>query len=107
MESLQKRVTFVRHISRELRLPIVVEPVRLEQRTIEATFDTAVSRATFEPAEWVARGAPFVRPGGRILAMLSAKQTTPSPPTGFAPGPQVEHVIGDATRRIVAFDRAV
>jgi hypothetical protein len=45
VESLQKRVTFVRHVSRELRLPIIVEPVRLEQRP-EAPTDLRYGRLT-------------------------------------------------------------
>jgi hypothetical protein len=37
--------------------------------------------------------------------MLSAKQRTPDPPPGFSRGTEVEHVLGDAARRIVAYDR--
>jgi len=105
VESIHKKVAFVRAVSRELKLPITVEPIRLEAREVAPTFDVAVSRATFEPAEWVARGAGFVREGGRLVAMLSSTQALPSAPTGFGEANVVEHRIGDAVRRVVFFER--
>jgi len=103
VESIQKKVSFVRAVSRELRLPITVEPIRLEQRKPEPTFDFVVSRATFEPAEWVTRGAPFVRSGGSLVAMLSAHQLAPDAPAGFVSAAGAEHVLGGAVRRLVRY----
>ena len=102
-ESIQKKVSFVRAVARELQLPITVEAVRLEQRKAEPIFDFVVSRATFEPAEWVTRGAPFVRPGGTLVAMLSAQQAAAAAPAGFTELPGASNVIGGAVRRIVRY----
>ncbi len=106
IESIHKKVAFVRAVARELRLPIQVEAIRLEDRAVEPVFDVAVSRATFEPAEWVERGAPFVRPGGRLIAMLSEHQPIPAAPAGFAGPGRVEHPIAGALRRLALYDRA-
>jgi 16S rRNA (guanine527-N7)-methyltransferase len=105
IDSIQKKVAFVRTVSRELRLPIRVEAIRLENLPIEARFDVAVSRATFEPTEWVARGAPFVRSGGRLIAMLSSHQDLPYAPPGFAAPLVTEHDLGGALRRLAVFKR--
>jgi 16S rRNA (guanine527-N7)-methyltransferase len=105
VESIHKKVAFVRAVSRELGLTIAVEPVRLEDRPMVSEFDIAVSRATFEPAQWVSRGAGFVRPGGRLLAMLSAQQEVSDPPAGFGHAQVIEHSIGGAMRRIAVYLR--
>jgi 16S rRNA (guanine527-N7)-methyltransferase len=105
IESIHKKVSFVRAVSRELRLPIEVEAMRLEQRDEEPDFDTAVSRATFEPAEWVERGAGFVKPGGHLIAMLSEQQTVPDAPTGFTPAEVTSHTLGGAVRRVAVYCR--
>ncbi len=105
IESIQKKVSFVRTVSRELKLSLAAECVRLEQWKPKALFEVAVSRATFEPSEWVQRGAPFVAPGGRLLAMLSAQQRAPDPPFGFSLEPGAEHSIAGALRRVLCFRR--
>jgi 16S rRNA (guanine527-N7)-methyltransferase len=106
VESIFKKVTFVRTVVRELGLEIHVEPIRLEALECPVPFESAVSRATFEPAEWVERGAPLVASGGRLIAMLSAQQAVPSPPAGFSPETIVEHEIGGALRRIACYRKA-
>ena len=105
VESIQKKVNFVRAVSRELKLALVPQCVRLEQFKDSSGFDLAVSRATFEPSEWVRRGAPFVRPEGRLLAMLSGQQLAPDAPPGFRLEPGAEHVIAGAMRRVLCFRR--
>jgi 16S rRNA (guanine527-N7)-methyltransferase len=105
VESIHKKVSFVRAVARELRLPIVVRPERLENLKLTEPFELAVSRATFEPAEWVARGAPLVGERGRVVAMLSAHQAVPNAPSGFAAAPLREYRFGDAVRRIASYDR--
>lgn len=105
VESIQKKLTFVRTVSRELKLAVTTECIRLEQWKPSAPFDLAVSRATFEPSEWVERGASLVAPGGRLIAMLSAQQLLPGAPQGWRAGPIAEHRIGDALRKVISFDR--
>lgn len=38
----------------------------------ESAFDVASSRATFPPSEWLARGLPLIRAGGRVLVFSTA-----------------------------------
>lgn len=106
VESIFKKVSFVRTAVRELALEIHVEPIRFEALEVPVPFDTAVSRATFEPAEWVERGAGLVRAGGLLLAMLSAQQAIPPAPAGFTAEPVVEHELAGAVRRIARYQRA-
>jgi 16S rRNA (guanine527-N7)-methyltransferase len=105
VESIQKKVTFVRTVSRELSLALRTECVRVEQWKPPVLFDIAVSRATFEPSEWVSRGASLVAPGGKLLAMLSAQQRRPTAPVGFGEVDGAEHVIAGAVRRVACFTR--
>ena len=106
VESIHKKVAFVRTVSRELGLSLRVEAVRLETWRHEPTFDVAVSRATFDPAEWVERGATFVAPGGRLIAMLSAQQTAPPPSDGFDAAMLVRNQIGDSQRILAVYRRS-
>jgi 16S rRNA (guanine527-N7)-methyltransferase len=106
VESIHKKVSFVRAVSRELQLPIVVRAERLEHFEPSELFDFAISRATFEPAEWVERGARLVAPGGRLAAMLSIHQAVPPTPEGFTAMPLREYRIGGLSRRIAGYDRA-
>jgi len=106
VESIFKKVTFVRMVVRELGLEIHVEPLRIEALALAVPFEVAVSRATFEPAEWIERGAALVQPGGRLLAMLSAQQDPPPAPAGYSTEPEITHHIGGALRRIASYRRA-
>lgn len=76
LEPTAKKVAFLRSCARELELPNVVVRRERDHEHREAgdfePFDAAVSQATFPPAEWLARGARLVRPGGIVLAMLGA-----------------------------------
>lgn len=105
VESIYKKVSFVRSAARELAIELHVEPIRFEALEVPVPFDTAVSRATFEPAEWVTRGADLVRAGGLLLAMLSAQQAVPATPAGFTAEPIVDRELGGALRRIAGYRR--
>lgn len=72
VESIQKKAAFLEALKRELRLSQVqVVAERMEQVTARGRrFAAAVSRATFAPEEWIARGAALVAPGGRLVAMV-------------------------------------
>ncbi|MEO6952424.1 MAG: 16S rRNA (guanine(527)-N(7))-methyltransferase RsmG [Polyangia bacterium] len=106
VESIQKKATFVRTISRELGYPVEVKAVRLEHLDRGLTWDLAVSRATFEPTEWVERARYLVRPGGLLVAMMSEHQTIPAAPAGYIAEPLLEHQIGGVLRRIATYSRA-
>ena len=84
VESVHKKVAFLEALKRELRLPLTIVAARLEQWQPPAPFDVAVSRATFAPAEWIARAAPLVAPGGLVIAMLARDRPPLTPPPGFA-----------------------
>ena len=105
VESVHKKVTFVRAVVRELDLEVVVEPVRLELLAIPALFDVAVSRATFDPSEWVERATSLVRVGGVIISMLSEHQEVPAAPAGFEQRPVVGNHFGGAYRAIACYER--
>jgi 16S rRNA (guanine527-N7)-methyltransferase len=105
VESILKKAMFVRAVARELSLRVHVEPVRLEALDRTRRFDVAVSRATFDPPEWVARGQILVNEAGLLFAMLSEQQPTPSCPEGFSMRPRAEHILGGARRDIVVYQR--
>ncbi len=104
VESLQKKAAFLEALARDLRLPLVVEPKRLEQLT-KRPFDAAVSRATFAPIEWVARGAEWVAPGGVLIAMLGRERPTLPTPAGFAPPEVLEYGLPVEADRALAIYR--
>ncbi len=71
-EPIAKKGAFLRTAIRELGLG---DRVRLDSRRGEELaeagerFDAATSRATFEPAAWLALGRQLVRPGGRVFIL--------------------------------------
>jgi 16S rRNA (guanine527-N7)-methyltransferase len=74
-EPTAKKVAFLRTATRELQL---TARMQIQARRIEganeddaSSFDVAISRATFPPAEWLALGWQLVRPGGRVFALTS------------------------------------
>lgn len=107
VESIAKKATFVRTVSRELGFPVEVKVVRLEQLDRALRWDLVVSRATFEPTEWVERAKDLVRPGGLLVAMLSEHQKIPAAPPGYSAASLVEHRIGGASRRIAPYERGL
>ena len=85
---------------------------RISSRSIGATrrstetFDAAVSRATWDPPEWVEHGARLVHAGGIVIAMQTADAPVLEAPAGFARLPPIVYAVGDASRRLQAFRRA-
>ena len=106
VESSQKKATFVRTVSRELGLLIDVKTVRLEDLDPSLTWDLAVSRATFEPSEWVDRAQHLVRPDGLLVAMLSEHQTVPAAPPGFETRSLKAYLVGGVPRRLAVYARS-
>jgi 16S rRNA (guanine527-N7)-methyltransferase len=75
IESIHKKTAFLEAVRRELPLPnITVVTKRIEDWKPAEKPDVAVSRATWNVTEWLARGVGLVRPGGNVLAMEAAEQ---------------------------------
>jgi 16S rRNA (guanine527-N7)-methyltransferase len=70
VEPLAKKAAFLRTAVRELGLggSVTVEARRVEDLA-PASFDVAMSRATFPPPVWVELAQTLVRPGGRVLVL--------------------------------------
>ena len=70
LDSVGKKVRFLRHVLGELALPNVgVVHCRVEAHEPEAPYDTVVCRAFGELGEFVAQCGRLAGPGGRLLAM--------------------------------------
>ena len=77
VEPIHKKHAFQRTARRELAVKNL-EPIcaRIED-VEEAPFDVAISRATFEIAEWMKRGLELVRPGGTVLGLANPSAVVP------------------------------
>lgn len=73
IDSVAKKVAFVKAVAAELDLPVRARALRAAGRPEAegiARAAAVVSRALADPARWVPLGAPYVAPGGVLLAML-------------------------------------
>jgi 16S rRNA (guanine527-N7)-methyltransferase len=74
LEASRKRVSFLKHLCRRLRLDGVdiiherVEDLIREDRYL-ASFDTVISRASFKLPELLTCGAPFLTENGRLIVL--------------------------------------
>jgi 16S rRNA (guanine527-N7)-methyltransferase len=71
LEPTRKKHAFLAHALRELGLAdrVAARAERLEAHLTGgagASYDVAISRATWPAASWLVRGRPCVRPGGRV-----------------------------------------
>jgi 16S rRNA (guanine527-N7)-methyltransferase len=74
LEPRQKRAAFLRTVVAKLALGnVTVDERGLGVAEPQGNFDFALSRATWPAAEWLKRGAAFVRPPGLVFAYLAAK----------------------------------
>jgi len=72
-DSVGKKIAFVKAISSELGLKVRGLPVRATGEPAKDGLpisEVVVSRALADPDRWMALGAPYVAPGGLLLAML-------------------------------------
>jgi 16S rRNA (guanine527-N7)-methyltransferase len=77
VEATTRKCAFLRHAARLLSLAgCRVDEGRLEALRLGG-FDVAVSRAAMAPARWLETGLTLVRPGGRVLLMLSSSAEAP------------------------------
>lgn len=107
VESIRKKVAFIQTVRGELAPNL--ETIAARHDTLIAqgrTFDVAVSRATWDPAEWVREGAPLVAPGGLLVAMQTIDSQDLHTPEGFSKCPPVAYTIGNTSRRLRPFRRA-
>lgn len=86
-EPIHKKAAFLRTAIRELGLAeralVRGEAVDLPvQPTLAFQADVAMSRATLEPAAWLALGRALVRPGGRVLVFATAHSEGAMPAAG-------------------------
>lgn len=74
LEPTHKKHAFLRTVARELGLANL-EPLamRLDDHDIH-DYDAAMSRATFDLAEWLALGATHVRPGGTVIGFEAVER---------------------------------
>ena len=73
LESTGKKAAFLRTAVHQLGLSSSVLEIRLEQYQ-GPKFDSAISRATFAPAEWLERARPLVQSGGSIFLMMGREE---------------------------------
>lgn len=71
VEPITKKASLVAHAAATLGLTnATVKTARLEDLPAPAPPAAALSRATFPPAEWLARGRDLVGPGGLVLVLM-------------------------------------
>ncbi len=103
IDAVAKKVAFLSTLKRTLTLKL--EPLHRRDEAIDRTFGAAVSRATWDPPEWLEHGAPLVAAGGRLIAMQTADAPVLDAPAGFMREPAIEYVVAGARRRIQPFRR--
>jgi len=75
LEPVHKKHAFLRTAARELGLPnLDARAERLEDHQ-RFDYDVAMSRATFDLADWLALGAKYIRPGGTVLGFEAVERT--------------------------------
>jgi 16S rRNA (guanine527-N7)-methyltransferase len=104
IDAVAKKVAFLQTLRRTVAPNL--EARHLRDEGIAELFDAAVSRATWDPAEWILRGARLVGPRGLVIAMQTADALILDPPPGFTREPPIEYTVGDARRRVQAFRRS-
>jgi 16S rRNA (guanine527-N7)-methyltransferase len=81
VDSVQKKVAFLKNVLAELRLPgVKAVAVRLEgnpSREDLPRVHAAVARATAAPDEWLALAEHYVLPGGVAICMLGPAEEAP------------------------------
>ncbi len=103
IDAVAKKVAFLQTLKRTVAPNL--EPLHRRDDAMNRTFDAAVSRATWDPPEWLTRGTRLAGAGGLVIAMQTADAPILEAPTGFRREPPVEYTVGGAARRIQAFRR--
>jgi 16S rRNA (guanine527-N7)-methyltransferase len=104
IDGVAKKVAFLQTLKRTIAPNL--EPQHLRSEQVDRTFDAAVSRATWDPPEWIGHGSRLVAEGGILVAMQTGDAPKLQPPAGFTAMPPVEYSVGGAKRRLQAFRRS-
>lgn len=103
IDAVAKKVAFLQTLKRTVAPNL--EALHLRDEQVDRTFDAAVSRATWDPPEWLGHGARLVAPGGLLIAMQTGDAPELEAPAGFARLPPIEYQAGEAHRRLQPFRR--
>jgi 16S rRNA (guanine527-N7)-methyltransferase len=103
IDGVAKKVAFLQTLKRSVAPNLDPRHVREDQ--IEEQFEAAVSRATWDPAVWIERGARLALPGGLLVAMQTGDAPLLAAPAGFVALPPLRYEAGEATRRLQPFRR--
>ena len=105
IDAVAKKVAFLQTLRRTVAPNL--EPLHLRDEQLgKRTFDAAVSRATWDPPEWLVHGAAFVAPGGVLVAMQTGDAPQLVAPRGFTKESAVDYIVAEARRRLQPFRRA-
>jgi 16S rRNA (guanine527-N7)-methyltransferase len=96
LEPVHKKHAFLRTAARELGLPnLDPRAQRVDDHDVR-DYDAAMSRATFDLAEWLAMGMGYVQPGGLVLGFEGVTRTDLPPSVERHP-----YTLADKQRAIV------
>lgn len=103
IDGVAKKVAFLQTLKRTIAPNLEPQHLRCEQ--LDRTFDASVSRATWDPPEWIERATKLVSAGGLVIAMQTGDAAALHAPAGFEAVAPVVYQVGGATRRLQAFRR--
>ena len=101
IDAVAKKVAFLSTLKRSVAPNL--EPLHRRDDAIDRTFEAAVSRATWDPPEWLEHGARLVVANGIVIAMQTAEAPILEPPAGFDREAPIEYEVGGARRRLQPF----
>ncbi|HWE31469.1 MAG TPA: 16S rRNA (guanine(527)-N(7))-methyltransferase RsmG [Polyangia bacterium] len=103
IDAVAKKVAFLQTLKRTVAPNL--EPLHKRDEQLDRTFDAAVSRATWDPPEWIEHGARLVHTRGLVIAMQTADAPVLEAPVGFTREPPIVYSVGSAARRLQPFRR--
>jgi 16S rRNA (guanine527-N7)-methyltransferase len=104
IDAVAKKVAFLQTLKRSLAANL--EPLhQRDEQLVDRAFDAAVSRATWDPPEWLGHGAPLVAANGLLIAMQTGDAPVLTAPPNFLQLAPVEYTVGGARRRLQPFRR--
>lgn len=102
LEPVHKKHAFLRTAARELGLPnLDPRAQRLDDHDVR-DYDAAMSRATFDLAEWLAMGMGYVKPNGVVLGFEGVARSDLPPSVERHP-----YALADKQRAIVVARRPI
>jgi 16S rRNA (guanine527-N7)-methyltransferase len=107
VEPTHKKVAFLQTLAQSIAPNLTARAARHDALIAEPRrFDAVVSRATWDPSEWVTQGSALVAPGGLLIAMLTTEQSPCVAPPGFMLETDRSIPIGSLGRRLQTFRRS-